>query len=252
MHSYFICIILISVPLYSTSKRSSTSSSEEHSTDFASFAYTQLVDEQHTIDKVLFAPTEATTIESVLIGLIRSTQTSIVGALFRLSNKKIIEELIAAHQRGVIIDIILDPEAMSTSKEISKLSHAGIPLSLYNQKKYGTYMHHKFLIFHNALACAENNYIPIPAVLAYGSLNLTQQGFNGNRENINFRDKSSIVNAFMNEITQLKEGTDRYILARSEPSTSQNSEPAKTKSKLKLSRIRKISTHLACIKRFLK
>lgn len=216
MRYYFICIILASISLYTLQSTHQPINPKENYNNFASFAYITLVDEQYSIDKVLFAPADASTIESVLIGLIRSTCTAITGALFRLSNKKIIEELIAAHNRGVVIDIILDPEAMSASKEISKLSHAGIPLALYNQKKYGTYMHHKFLIFHNTLACAENNYIPVPAVVAYGSLNLTQQGFNGNRENINFRNKCDIVNAFIHEITQLKDGTDRYVLAHSQ------------------------------------
>ena len=211
MH-YYICITLACITLCAGNNGHSTHKSQETDSDLPTFAYKTLVDEENIIDTVLFAPNDSSIIESILIGLIRSTETSIVGALFRLSNKKIIEELIAAHQRGVIIEIILDPEAMSASQEISKMSHAKIPLYLYNQKKYGTYMHHKFLIFYNTLGCSYNNYSPISAIVVHGSLNLTQQGFNGNRENINFRNKKTIVNAFTNEIANLKTNTDRYLL----------------------------------------
>ena len=183
---------------------------------FPSFAYTHLINEQNIIDKVFFAPRDAETIEAVLVGLIQSTQTSISGALFRLSNKRIIQELIAAHKRGVIIDVILDPSALSASQEISKLSHAGIPLSLCTLR-YGILMHHKFLIFKDTLACPENNLTPIPAVVATGSLNLTEHGFS-NRENINFRDNVQIVNAFIQENTALKAETDRYVLTRKKSS----------------------------------
>lgn len=176
-----------------------------------SFAYKELVEENNIVDRCFFAPQDSLTIESVLIGLIRSTQDAIRGALFRLSNKNIIAELIEAHKRGVTVDIVLDPDAMSASQEISKLSHAGITLALYNQKKYGTYMHHKFLIFHNTLACEQNNYTPIPAVVAFGSLNLTENGFK-NRENINFRNKEHVVEGFKQQMDYLKDGTDRYML----------------------------------------
>ena len=205
-------------------------------TDFSSFAYTHLMNERNAIDKVFFAPRDADTIEAVLIGLIQSTQTSIKGALFRLSNKRIIQELIAAHKRGVVIDIVLDPSALSASQEISKLSHAGIPLSLCILR-HGILMHHKFLVFKDTLFCPENNLTPLPTVVATGSLNLTEHGFS-NRENINFRDEPHIVDAFLKENAALKETTDRYVLTRKQRS--------KTGEYLK-----KIALYVSAIKRFL-
>lgn len=211
--------------------------------------YTQLLDKSGAIDKVFFAPRDAATIENILIGLIRSTQTEISGALFRLSNKRIIEELIVAHQRNVKINIILDPEALSTSQVISKLSHAGIVLSLYNNKTYGTYMHHKFLIFRDTLACQQNNFVPVPQVISFGSLNITEKGLSNN-ENITFRDKPEIVQAFVNEIEELKKKTDSYELIpnTTTPSSSIIRKPTLLPPSVIAAGIRSFSTFLKFIK----
>lgn len=212
MSHYKYLILLVTSVLHSHS----TTTFTQTTIDLSNWAYIQLIDDNNVIDKVFFAPHDSVIIESLLIALIKSTRTSISGALFRLSNKKIIDALIEAHHRGVVIDIVLDPEAVTASKDISKLSHAGIPLALYNQKKYGTYMHHKFLIFSDTLACDKNNYVPEPAVVIYGSLNLTNNGFNGNRENINFRNRKEVVQAFVHEVEELKKGTDSYTLTNTE------------------------------------
>lgn len=237
------CCIYITALLHSK-----VYSSEPDTSNFAAFAYTNLINKDNTVDKVLFAPHDAPIIERVLIGLIRSTETAIVGALFRLSNKKIIEELIAAHNRGVVIDIILDPEAMSASQEISKLSRAGILLSLHSHKKSNAYMHHKFLIFRNTLSCAQNNNTPIPAVLASGSLNLTEQGLKGNYENISFRTNEEIIGAFTHEITELKKGTDTYVLTNTQSSRSKKV-PSPTKASL--SRMTKLVRHVGKIRKLI-
>lgn len=163
--------------------------------DCMQFAMDTLIQEDDTIDSAFFTQQERATIENVLVGLIRSEQENISGALFRLSNKKITQELLRAHKRGVDIQIVFDPGAIGA--QVLALAQAGIPLLVYDPKRFPALMHHKFLLFKNTLDGR--------TVLSTGSLNITEAGFAANAENLTVRDNGGWIQKFYNEFERLRE-----------------------------------------------
>ncbi|RDB31431.1 phospholipase D-like domain-containing protein [Candidatus Similichlamydia laticola] len=99
---------------------------------------------------------------------IQKAKFSIRAALFVCSHPQIIEDLIAAHQRGVSVELILDQGQSqgSPQKAILRLYRAGIQPALF---KGNQDLHHKFA------------WIDEEIVLS-GSCNWSKNGFSKNRE----------------------------------------------------------------------
>ncbi len=175
--------------------------------------------ENDDIDIVLFAPDEGRVYKNILRGLIQVTASegSIKVAAFRFTEKDIAADLIEAHNRGVSVEIVFDPGAVtSTFYSLAfTLSEAGIavfqyqpvgltPLSQRNGEEgeivqriaYPTIMHQKTMIFKNTLN-GKN-------IVAFGSLNFTTAGCYGNEEAVQVRNKPEVVDAFANHFEKLK------------------------------------------------
>ena len=171
------------------------------------------------LDIVLFAPDEGRIYKNILRGLIQATasQGSIKVAAFRFTEKDLAADLIAAHNRGVSIEIVFDPGAVtSTFYSLAfTLSEAGIavfqyqpvgltPMSQRNGEEgevvqriaYPTIMHQKTMIFKNTLG-GKN-------IVAFGSLNFTTAGCYGNEEAVQVRNKPEVVDAFAHHFEKLK------------------------------------------------
>lgn len=169
--------------------------------DYRDFVEKTLVQSDGVIDSVFFTQQEKETIEKVLVGLIQSEEQKITGALFRLSNKKITQALLEAHERGVSIEIIFDAGAMGP--QIFELTEAGVPLFVYDNKRFPALMHHKFLLFHCALGQR--------SILSTGSLNLTEAGFAANAENVTIRNKNEWVTKFYAEFIRLRDKSQHLV-----------------------------------------
>ncbi len=169
------------------------------------------------IDIVLFAPDEGRIYKNILRGLIQATSSkgSIKVAAFRFTEKEIAADLMEAHNRGVSVEIVFDPGAVtSTFYSLAfTLSEAGIavfqyqpvgltPVSQRNGEEYEmriaypTIMHQKTMIFKNT--CGGKN------IVAFGSLNFTTAGCYGNEEAVQVRNKPEIVDAFAAHFEKLK------------------------------------------------
>ncbi len=169
------------------------------------------------IDVVLFAPDDGRTYKNILRGLIRATapEGMIKVAAFRFTEKDLAADLIDAHHRGVSIEIVFDPGAVtSTFYSLAfTLSDAGIavfqyqpvgltPVSQRNGEEYEmriaypTIMHQKTMIFFNTLG-GQN-------IVAYGSFNFTTAACYGNEEAVQVRNKPEVVTAFANHFEKLK------------------------------------------------
>lgn len=174
------------------------------------------------IDVVLFAPDEGRAYKNILRGLIQATSSegSISVAAFRFTEKEIAADLIEAHNRGVLVEIVFDPGAVtSTFYSLAfALSEAGIavfqyqpvgltPVSQRNGDNgdnsevvqritYPTIMHQKTMIFKNT--CGGKN------IVAFGSLNFTTAGCYGNEEAVQVRNKPEVVDAFATHFEKLK------------------------------------------------
>lgn len=147
----------------------------------------------NSIEKTLFVPDDP--VLDVLLDLIRHEKSCIFISLFRLSNKKIAEELITAHKRGVKIYLIIDCTALGDkSEKISLLQSAGIK-HIYIYKHPSASMHHKcFLFFKN---------IKGKKIVWSGSANATVQGITKNEEYVRVSDNKLLFTQFENKLKQL-------------------------------------------------
>lgn len=156
------------------------------------------------VDKVFFCPRDGNTIESVIVALIASAQ-KIQGALYLLSQRTIIEALIAAHKKGVEIQLVIDNGALSNTGNFLFLPRAGVPIFLFDGTRFAPLMHNKFLIFKNVPKVGD--------IVVSGSMNFTQSGLFSNAENFTVRNKSEIIAEYARQFYDLIGQCDRLILS---------------------------------------
>ena len=169
-----------------------------------------------TVDHVFFAPDDSEIYKSIIRGLIQMTeaQGKIRMAAFRLTDKDICQDLIAAHARGVSVEAVFDPGAVTTAfySGVFLLCKAGIPVYQYipvgltpassrsllpgGRASYLSIMHQKTMIFENT--CKGKNFV------VFGSLNFTTAGFYGNEEAVQVRNKPELITAFLDHFELLK------------------------------------------------
>jgi len=102
--------------------------------------------------------------------------------MFAISNKSIAKEIINAHERGVLIRVIVSNCILLESKEIEKLKKIGIRLK-YQENYNSSYMHNKFAIVDSTW-------------LIQGSMNWTHQATYGNWENSIITNLQSLIIPF--------------------------------------------------------
>lgn len=113
------------------------------------------------------------TMQKAILESIKSAEKSIHAELYVLSNKEVINELIEAHERGVDVRIILDPNFAYTGwspngKSFDKLTKAGVPIRWFKMEKRGR--------LHAKWATIDGEKFII------GSANWSHKGLNINRE----------------------------------------------------------------------
>ncbi len=86
-------------------------------------------------------------IETHLIDLINAAQTSIHLAVFEFNLQNVADALIAAHNRGVEVQIVYDDEHTEDDPQMTQMIGAGIPAT---PDQRGAFMHNKFFIFDSA------------------------------------------------------------------------------------------------------
>lgn len=149
--------------------------------DCIQIAHDRLKPQQEFILQSFFVPDDADVV-SILQGLIEHEKKSIRAAVFVFTEPHIAQALIAAKQRGVEVNIVVDQHYSSNTREkITLLQSHGIPVYVY-EKKFSTF-HDKFFIF-------ECNFFDKPLVWT-GSANITTSGLKRNEENVvvcNFKD----------------------------------------------------------------
>lgn len=144
------------------------------------------------IAHVLFVPD--TNVKTLLVGLIQNERESIYGALFRLSDKDVVQALCDAHRRGVKIKLVVDCSGLQDRYEkISLLVKSGIDVHQY--KVPTSTLHHKFFIFGN-----NNYYGPI---VWTGSANATQSGLLKNQENVHLINETALINGYRKKFDEL-------------------------------------------------
>lgn len=108
-------------------------------------------------------------------------------AMFILTDDSLSAALLAAHQRGVDVRLVVDDaQRECLGADPKRLAEAGLPVVMDMAKAH---MHHKFAV--------------IDSILLTGSFNWTRQASRANQENLMVLHDSSLVRAFAKEFSEL-------------------------------------------------
>lgn len=119
-----------------------------------------------------------------LAGLLHGAERALDICVFTITDNRIRDEILAAHQRGMAIRIITDDEKVrARGSDIIELAQAGVPVKIDDTSDH---MHHKFAIFDREL-------------LLTGSYNWTRSAADFNYENFLVTDSPPAVAAFQRE-----------------------------------------------------
>ena len=135
----------------------------------------------------LFSPED--NIQKTLVNTINNAQRNILVQAYLFTDERVGNALIAAHKRGVNVEILLDSEMALAGKNIltMQLFEAGIPIRLETQYENA---HNKIMIFDHDTA---------KAVVVTGSYNFTYSAQKRNAENVVvIRNAPAIVARYVN------------------------------------------------------
>jgi phosphatidylserine/phosphatidylglycerophosphate/cardiolipin synthase-like enzyme len=173
-------------------------------TSFVQLARHVLIESGKPIKKALFSPDNK--VKNVLLGLIEAEREALYIAAYSLTDQDIAHALIAAHQRGIVIEIVADGgQSIAYYSKISLLLHEGIEIYSYYAKSYtskgdkefySSLMHNKFIIF-------EHSIVDEP-LLWTGSFNFTRSAAYKNQENVLVLQDRELVNEYRNHFSILK------------------------------------------------
>lgn len=126
-------------------------------------------------------------------GMLRTVRSSVEICVFTITDDRISESIIDAHDRGIKIRIISDDDkALDAGSDISRLDRKGIPLRVDRTRFH---MHHKFAIFDRQ-------------TLLTGSYNWTRSANDHNEENFLITGDARLVTRYQNVFEQLWEKFD--------------------------------------------
>jgi phosphatidylserine/phosphatidylglycerophosphate/cardiolipin synthase-like enzyme len=160
------------------------------------------------IVQAFFSPDDD--LQDALIQLIQQESSSIRIAIYTFTDTEIAQALIDAHQRGVNVQIIVDPsQGKDRYSKVSTLQAAGIKVFFYNPDyvadKRSNLMHNKFAIFGNT----KKNKVRVWT----GSYNFTAAARTRNQENAVLFTDTAVFEDYLKQFCCLKDerciGCDR-------------------------------------------
>ncbi len=125
-----------------------------------------------------------------VISLFDHCTQSVEVCVFTITDDRIADAIVEAHQRGVSIRVVTDTyKAMDRGSDIDRLRQAGVPVREDHSEHH---MHHKFAVFDKRL-------------LLTGSFNWTRSATSFNQENVVVTSEPRLVRAFRDTFTELWE-----------------------------------------------
>lgn len=152
--------------------------------------------------EILFSPQDHVADE--LISLINKEKKSVKAAVFCLMHRGIAKAMIDAHNRGVAIEIIVDPFSVKNHSPLAKMAAANLPIYVWypppsakprkagKNKNRKPLMHDKFCVLGNKRVWT-------------GSFNFTFEAATRNRENVIVLENESVAGLYLEEFERLKE-----------------------------------------------
>ena len=115
--------------------------------------------------------------------------------VFTISDDRITNAIVTAHQRGVSIKVITDNDkSIALGSDIDRMAGDGIPIKMDNTSNH---MHHKFMVIDERMALT-------------GSYNWTLSAARFNHENIMLTSEAGIIKSFLTEFDKLWGEMDEY------------------------------------------
>ncbi|MEN9343283.1 MAG: hypothetical protein RLZZ453_70 [Chlamydiota bacterium] len=159
--------------------------------------------------RVLFSPEDHLAEE--LISLIEKERSSIRLAAYYLSHKQVIKALIYAHERGVNVQVVLDPKSLRSEAIIDQMKKLPFPVLVFdppityrvlkNGKKVRQrkpLMHDKFCVFGEDRVWT-------------GSFNFTLDASRVNKENALIVESREIASSYLAEFEKIKNLSSRDL-----------------------------------------
>jgi mitochondrial cardiolipin hydrolase len=148
---------------------------------------------QKITSRAFFSPGDDC-LEAIITAIEEAKKTMKI-CVFTISDDRISEAIVRAHQRGLQIRIITDNNKLhDIGSDIRELAARGLEVRI---DKTRSHMHHKFAIFDETRVLT-------------GSYNWTRSAAMYNHENILVTDNLSIVQDYSREFDRLWEGMMKY------------------------------------------
>jgi len=123
-----------------------------------------------------------------IVALIKNAKRCIDVCVFTISDDRISDALLAAHESGTVLRVVTDDDkSLDRGSDIERLAQKGIPVKMDNSPSH---MHHKFAIFDDT-------------ILLNGSFNWTRSASTNNHENIVVIDDHRCVTPFKETFEKL-------------------------------------------------
>jgi len=120
--------------------------------------------------------------------LLRTATTSVDICVFTITDDRITDKIIDAHDRGVQVRVISDDDkALDKGSDLKRMERCRIPVAY---DRTSNHMHHKFAVFDGSTALS-------------GSYNWTRSASERNEENIIITGNVRIVDALQGEFTKM-------------------------------------------------
>lgn len=152
--------------------------------------------------KLYFSPQDH--LAEHLIGYIEKENKSIYVAVYCLTHRGISEALVKAKQRGVEVEVIVDPFSVKARSPVVRLAGSGIPVYVWDplfdtaKRKKAPLMHDKFCVFGGKSVWT-------------GSFNFTYEADTVNRENALYLEDGEHAKKFLDQFRAMKnKGCTRY------------------------------------------
>lgn len=166
-----------------------------------------VLDKNGKLCAAFFAPDH--NLRAALRYLIKNEKERISIAVFAFTDSHLARELVAAHKRGVKIELMTDPSCLrSQHQKIDMLAQAGIPIYVYKSefgKGPSSIMHNKFALFEKT--------IHDKTILWTGSFNFTKSGSDFNQENVLVLDDARIIKQYADQFERLRDRTGKLRAA---------------------------------------
>ena len=154
---------------------------------------------------VYFSP--ADDIRSIVLSYIKTEEQAIKAAIYWITDREYLQELIEASGRGVLVEMIVDKSTLEAKpatlkRHIEKLVDAGIKIYVFDAI-YGN-MHNKFCIFESNTGHGNLQGNP-RSVMYTGSFNWTWKANYANRENVTFTDSGTKIGEYKKQFEKIKD-----------------------------------------------